>query len=87
MWASHKYSTFPLTHLVTITNQSDVPARLILDLRQENVKDGYGIDCLSVRPSANSNDESSIMKSIDNEHEMDDEREEYILFFNLMQIV
>ena len=68
---------------------SPVPAKIILDLR-ESLEDQNtnGIDCLELSPMIdNENNDSSIMKSIDNEHEIDDEREEYILFINLMEIV
>lgn len=63
---------------MSISNSSEVAARLLVDIRPENVKDGYGIDCLKITQIHQSlNDESSIMKSFDSGKELDDDNHEY----------
>lgn len=63
-------------YLVTIVNNSPVPAVLLLDLREkiENLKDSCGLDCLevcAVIDNISDKDQSEIMKTLDDEFPTD----------------
>ncbi len=51
---------------MTIENLGTVPARLLVDLREESMKDANGIECLEMTRQSD-DDESSIMKMIDDD--------------------